>query len=255
MPLTTKDVTTQNPASLTKNPALFSRLSEQTLQMLLQNSIEKHIAINSILIQQGDIPKFIFYILEGTLKTLRSNEDGHEATIRMLQSGETCMESVIFMGGTSPITVQSTSDSKILMIPANIIKTLALQDSQFAYNLLQIVTYHYKSAIQQIDAMSNKSPLQRVGYYFLTKHLEQGHTNLDFYLPFKKSTIANFLGMTPETFSRTLAKMKDMGIDMEEEKIQMKDAFSLCHFCDSDTQSICENHNKSNCPNCPINKH
>jgi CRP-like cAMP-binding protein len=81
----------------------------------------------------------------------------------------------------------------------------------FAVNLLRIVSRHYKNAMHQIEAMNIKSPLQRVGYYFLLKHIEQGHENLDFKLPFKKQVVANYLGMTPETFSRTLKQMKDIG--------------------------------------------
>jgi CRP-like cAMP-binding protein len=115
------------------------------------------------------------------------------------------------------------------------------------------VTRHYKNAMHQIDAMKIKSPLQRVGYYFLTKHLEAGHDSLEFTLPFKKQTIANYLGMTPETFSRTLKADESHGYQMlSDDTIRMKDAFSLCHFCDADTASLCDRQHKDNCGDCPL---
>ncbi len=39
------------------------------------------------------------------MRTMRFNEDGAEATIRLLQAGETCMEAVLFMGGPEQVTI------------------------------------------------------------------------------------------------------------------------------------------------------
>ena len=236
-----------------RKPQIFDGLQEDSLQKILSHSVIQEHDPTHLLVQQGDKPQGLYLVLEGTLKTLRLNEDGHEATIRMLEPGDTCMEAVLFMGGPSPISVQSITKSKLLMIPERTVKKQVLEDSHFAVNILKIVTHHYKNAMHQIDAMNIKTPLQRVGYYFLTKHLEAGHDNLEFCLPFRKQTIANYLGMTPETFSRTLKQMKGMGIEVEDDSIRMKDAFALCHFCDADTASLCQRHNKEECKECPLN--
>ena len=94
------------------------------------------------------------------------------------------------------------------MIPAETIRRHALQDSQFACNLLKIVTKHYKNTMQQIDSIITKSPVERLGYFFLKLHMEQGSESMEIALPFPKSTIANHLGITPETFSRALGQIK-----------------------------------------------
>ncbi len=94
-------------------------------------------------------------------------------------------------------------------------------------------------------------PYSEWGHYFLTKHLEAGHDHLEFTLPFKKQIIANYLGMTPETFSRTLKQMKTIGVSVDDDVIRMKDAFALCHFCDSDTASLCPKYS-DDCSECPL---
>lgn len=235
-----------------KKPQLFEGLSESSLQVLLQHSVMQNYESGRVLVQQSDIPECVFLVLEGSLKTTRINEDGGEAVIRMLEAGDTCMEAVLFMGIPSPINVQTMSATKVLKIPDSIVKKHVLEDPAFAVNLLRIVTRHYKNAMHQIEAMNIKTPLQRVGYYFLLKHIEQGHENLDFKLPFKKQVVANYLGMTPETFSRTLKQMKDIGIEVEEDTIRMQDSFALCHFCDSDTSSLCTRHDQMECEKCPL---
>ncbi len=235
----------------TKKPQLFDGLAEDSLQKILAHSLIQDFDAAQLLVQQGDVPEGVYLVIEGSVKTLRLNEDGEEATIRMLEAGDTCMEAVLFMGGPSPISVQTLTKCKLLMIPERVVRSHVLNDAQFAVNILRIATHHYKNAMHQIDAMQIKSPLQRIGYYFLNKHLEAGHENLEFTLPFKKQIIANYLGMTPETFSRALKQMQSLGIHVDDDVIRMKDAFSLCHFCDSDTASLCPRHN-DNCNDCPL---
>ena len=229
-------------------PQLFQGLTEETLSYILQNAAIKNFRNGQILIHQGDKPAHLFFIISGTVKTTRTDEDGHEAIIRMLQAGETCMEAVLFMETSSPISVQTISDSKLLLIPERLVKSLAIENAQFANNLLHIITHYYKSAMHQIDAMQIKTPLQRIGYYFLVKYLERGQPGTRFSLPFKKSTIATYLGMTPETFSRCLSKLREIGVDIEDEVVQLRSLSSLCHFCDSDTYAMCGRKDKTDCP-------
>lgn len=233
-------------------PQLFKGLSEDALQRILESSVLQTFENGQTLVQQGDDPSHVYFIVEGRIRTLRANMDGDEATIRLLESGDTCMEAVLFMGVPSPIAVQTVGDTRLMLIPGNFVKNFVLQDHQFAANLLKIVTHHYKDALHQIEGMAIKTPVERVGYYFLQKHIEQGSDNMNFELPFKKSTIANHLGMTPETFSRALGQIKKMGIEVEGEKIRMKEAYALCHFCDLDAAHDCTLSNKEDCPHCPM---
>jgi len=218
---------------------LFSHLSPESLDYLLAHARAQHFTAQQQIIGHGDTVDFLYLILTGSVKTTRINSNGQEAVIRMLQPGETFMDAIIFMPGPSPVTAIALEDASLLSIPADIVRQHALKDAQFACNLLRIVTAHYKTAMQQIEMISTKSPVERLGYYLLRLHLEQKPDSLDFTLPFQKAMIASHLGMTPETFSRALAHIRKMGIDIDQKHISMRDAFTLCHFCDSDMSSLC----------------
>lgn len=231
-----------------KGNTLFQGMSQDHLQTLLSHSHVKEIPAGTQILQQGDEADLLYCILDGKVKTQRFSPDGAEATIRMLVKGDTFMDAVIFMGGKSPIAAQTVEDSRLLMIPAETVRRQAISDSQFACNLLQIVTRHYKTAIQQIDSITTKNPIERLGYYFLRLHIENGNEEFGITLPFKKSVIANHLGMTPETFSRALAQIRKMGIDVDQEKLTLRDAYALCHFCDPDTANACPRFGTERCP-------
>ena len=227
---------------------LFSGLTADSLQTLLSNSLMQNAAAGTQLVQHGEAPLYLYFIIEGRVKTARYSSTGSESTLRMLRSGDTFMDAVIFMGGTSPVNAIALENSRLLLIPAETVRRHALHDSQFACNVLRIVTRHYKNALQQIDSIVTKNPVARLGYYFLKQHLEQGSESTEIELNFQKSAIANHLGMTPETFSRALGHIKQMGIDVEQEKLTLRDAYALCQFCDPDTSYHCAKFNTSRCP-------
>ena len=147
--------------------SLFQGLSEDNLQNLLSRSVIQKMEQGREIVQQGDNATHLYFIIEGSVKTLRSSAEGEEATIRMLKDGDTFMDAVIFMGGKSPIGARTVKDSKLLLIPANIVRQQIMHDGQLAHNLLRIVTKHYKNAMQQIDSIVTKNPIERLGYYFL----------------------------------------------------------------------------------------
>jgi CRP-like cAMP-binding protein len=103
-------------------PRLLRGLSTESLDYILDASTSHSVEAGRILVQQGDSPEFVFLVLSGTVRTLRIDDSGKEATIRMLQSADTCMEAVLFMGGLSPITVQAVTESRLIFIPENIVK-------------------------------------------------------------------------------------------------------------------------------------
>ncbi len=228
---------------------LFRGLSPESLEFLLSRAHTNLYQAHEEIIRQGEDPRSLFLILSGQVKTVRYNAEGQETTIRMLQAGETFMDAIIFMGGGSPVNAVAIENCELLCIPTATVRAHILRDPQFASNLLHIVTNHYKNAMQQIDNISIKTPVERLGYYLLRQHLEQGADSLEFNLPFQKSMIANHLGMTPETFSRALAQIKKSGIDIEQKHISMRDIFALCHFCDPDLSAMCPRSNSSECPN------
>lgn len=237
-------------SSLTDNIkpiSLFDGVSEDTLKNLLTNSMVQITEQDREIVQQGDEVNYLYFIIEGSIRTLRSNPDGDEATNNLLQDGETFMEAVIFMGGTSPVRATAIKNSKLLLIPARVIRRLVLQDGQLGHNLLRIISMHQKEAWQQLDSIVTKKPAERLGYYVLKLLIEQSPDTVDIELPFKKALIANYLGMKPETFSRALNKLKTIGVGVDHEHIILRDFFSLCRFCDSDTAFACPRHGTSGC--------
>lgn len=227
---------------------IFQDIDENTLQIILNNSTLEKRESGTMIVQQGDNPSHLYFIVSGSVRTTRLTPGGDEATMRLLKAGDTFMDAVIFMGIPSPINAEILEDAELLKIPREVVFERLQHDSIFARNLLRIVTYHYKNSMKQIDSMLLRSPVQRLGMYLLDLHLEQDPASTQVKLPFKKATLANYLGMKPETLSRALQQIKKLGIEVDADTLHLKDVMALCRFCDEETVGKCPRFKTDECP-------
>ncbi|MFO1242058.1 MAG: helix-turn-helix domain-containing protein [Rickettsiales bacterium] len=79
--------------------------------------------------------------------------------------------------------------------------------------------------------------------------LENGERTKNLKLPYDKSLIAGYLGMKPETFSRTLQSLKEQGIDIDKNQVSLPDVFALCDYCDMELTEKCSRAGTKECPN------
>lgn len=226
----------------------FAALSDELFQTILAGGSVRNVGDGHILVHQGDQPSHMFFVLEGQLRTLLTNEDGREVTLRLVDPFVSCMGTVLFMGGLSPVTVETVGEVRIFQLPGHFVRNLVLQHPPFANSMLGIIAANYRGAIQQIDTVTLRTPLQRIGHYLLVEHILNGSDDLMFELRFKKSLIASHLGMTPETLSRAFRKIQAYGITIDGQRVRLKDAFALCHFCDLSTKELCPYRDNSDCP-------
>ena len=80
-----------------KNYPIFEGLSNDEIAGLLSAGHIKLYNKGQILVQQGDMPQSLYFIVSGSLITFRSSQEGAINAIRLLGKGETCMDAVIFM--------------------------------------------------------------------------------------------------------------------------------------------------------------
>ncbi|MDG6897924.1 hypothetical protein A6A19_08040 [Actinobacillus delphinicola] len=230
---------------------LFANLDRNVIADILSVSQECTAVENEYLLYEGDHIEYLFFILQGELITFRTNTQGDEVSVRLLETGDVCGDSVFFMDKVgSPIGIKALVGAKFLRIPRKTVLKLVTENIQFSNNIVSVLANFYQIALMQIHNLAVKKTKDRLGHFLLFQHLKKRHSSKDteLYLNFKKNVIANFLGMTPETLSRQLhALEKDDYIMIDKEEIYLSSPHSLCHFCDEDTAVYCKD--LEGCPN------
>ena len=227
---------------------LFAGLDADTLQDILKYARIVSHNRGAMIFMQGEQASRFYIILEGWVKLFKGNADGQESVLQVMSAGDGLLETVIFNNTPFPVNAQAVDNVKLLSIPASIIREKLQHNKELAINMLATVAGRSQAMISQFEQLTLKTVTQRVGWFLLKLFLENGERTKNLKLPYDKSLIAAYLGMKPETFSRTLQTLKEQGIDIGRNAVSLPDVFALCNYCDTELATKCTRHNTDECP-------
>ncbi len=228
---------------------IFSKMSDVELSGLLQHAELREYEKGKLLFMQDETLSRYYLILQGWVKLYKSSEAGEEAVLQMLSSGDSLMEASVFLNIPSMVNAQVVQKVRLLSIPAPIIRQSIINNKKLALNMIGGLSMRSQGLIRQLEQSRLKTATERVGWFLLKQGIEQsgGKANV-ITLPYDKSTIASYLDMTPETFSRTLKKFKNKGFQIQNDQITKPDPKALCYFCDEDLSTACIYKDNKSCP-------
>jgi CRP-like cAMP-binding protein len=220
-------------AELVRNLPLFQQLAEPVLDSLLATATVRSVERGTELFMQGDPADRFFVVLEGWVKLYRINRDGAEAVVTMVNAGESFAEAAMFAQGSFPVCAQAVSDLRLLSITSQAFARCVQADVGTAFAMLGSLSMRLRTLVQQIEQLQVQSAPQRVGS-FLLKLCPPGQGNASFMLPVEKSLVARRIGIQPETFSRALAKLRPIGVEVQGAVVSVADMDALREFCQED---------------------
>jgi CRP/FNR family transcriptional regulator, dissimilatory nitrate respiration regulator len=220
-------------AELLRNLPLFQQLPEPVLASLLATATIRSVERGTDLFVQGDPADRFFVVLEGWVKLYRINRDGAEAVVSMVNAGESFAEAAMFAQASFPVCAQAVTDVRVVAITAQAFARCVQADVGTAFAMLGSLSMRLRTLVQQIEQLQIQSAPQRVGS-FLLKMCPAGSDNASFMLPVEKSLVARRLGIQPETFSRALAKLRPIGVEVQGAVVSVSDIDALRDFCQED---------------------
>lgn len=212
--------------ALLSNLPLFASLEEDALRRLLADAAVQRVARNTVLFLHGEPASRFYVVLEGWVKLFRETLDGHESVIAIFARGETFAEAAMFLGGNFPASAATVADSRLLVIPTeNFLRGLRA-DTDLAFNMLGSMSRRLHHMVRQIEQLSAKSSTERLAS-FLIQMCDAATGPATVHLPLDKALIAARLGMQPETLSRALAKLREIGVQTTGDEVAIADVDSL----------------------------
>ncbi len=197
---------------------LFAHLGEDVARIVIGDREPRTFERGRSIFLQGDPADAFFLILDGWVKLFRAMPDGAEAVVAVMAPGECFAEAVMFMGGRYPVAAEAVTDCRLLRIEARAIRAAMQADPRVATALLASIAHHTETLSDQVEHMKVLGAPQRVAEFLVrAARVKSGPTELT--LPYDKALIARRLGMTPESFSRALAILRDHGVQVERDAV------------------------------------
>jgi len=215
----------------------FANLPKPYQNILRDKLFEKHYKKNSIVFFEGDRSKYMYIVLEGSVKMYKTTPKGNQVHINILKAPSLIGEYVYFEDQPFPATCEFVSDGVIGLIPFDVVEDL-LSHKEFAKSIIRSLTGKVallSALIHQETVLSSEAKVADI-----IIHKESIFQRL------KNSEIASILNVTPETFSRILAKFKKEGIiSIKSHKLEVLDRDKL--------MSILETNKVKECTDCIVN--
>lgn len=204
-----------------KRCPLFSQLEESDLSSLQKIGVYKRYKKQEIIFSEGEPARGFFVVISGRVKVFKLSREGKEQILHIFTPGQTFAEAAVFCGQTYPAYAQSMTDSENFYFPKTDFSRLIARSPQLALNMIATLSSLLRNFAQLVEELSLKEVSARMAKYFLDMAIKKGEKTpegIRIKLDTSKVQLAARLGTVIETFSRTLAKMRNRGIVVVEHK-------------------------------------
>ncbi len=213
------------------NLPLFQQLRESELTNLAAGTREVGLSKGQILFQKGTPLDGFYVVVHGQIKLAFSSPQGHEKVVSIVGPGQSFGEAVMFMEKPCPVFAQALEDTRLLYIAKQGIFAAIDHDSAFARRMLAGLSMRLHGLIRDVEDYSLHSSTQRVIGFLLQLAGTSAGGPVEFELPASKHIIASRLNLTPETLSRILHGLSELGqIAVKGRRITVLDMARLRQF-------------------------
>lgn len=200
-----------------RNRAICSSLSPSELDVL--NKIGRRVPVHrgQTLMWEGDDSSLVANVIDGVLKLSTSTADGREQIVGVVYPSDFIGRP---FGSTTQHSVTALSDAQVCLFTRSAFDEFARSHPELEHKLLQRTLTELDRARHWMLLLGRKSAGERVATFLL----EMAHRLADatcaangqpaerFELPLSRQQMADLLGLTIETVSRQLTRLRQAGI-------------------------------------------
>jgi CRP-like cAMP-binding protein len=222
---------TPSDSALFAKAPLYNALPPTARADLLERCRVRNLVRGECLFQQGDLAETLFMVLEGWIKVFRLSAEGGEVVLHVFHAGETFAEPAAFGLGRYPATAEAATSGRVLVIPAAALMAEVDRSPGLAMKIIATLSQRLHGLIADTESRHFHSTAHRVGAFLLDCAPATSSQTASFDLPYDKALVAARLGMTPESFSRALAKLKPHAVKSQGSRIYLDNIKLLKDFC------------------------
>ncbi len=206
-------------------------MQEKTISYLNQNASTQHLKAGHIIFMHQDPADRFYFLKSGWVKLFRETLDGDESILDVLPQGSVFGESSFFEGGFYSCSAEALENCELISYSLTILTEEVSENGLFAVEFLKHTARKNLIKEKEIELRSVQKAPQRIGCFLLRLcRKEKGNSKI-LHLSWEKAQIAARLGMTPETFSRSLAKLQaEVQIRIKGPTIEILDINALVKY-------------------------
>jgi CRP-like cAMP-binding protein len=216
-----------------KRSILFQGALPATSDRMIERCRLANPAPGSLLFRAGRPVLRVYLVLEGVIELYRGAEDGKHAVLGLREVGEIAGASAALSGIDHYSTAQTVGKCQVLEVPVSVFNELLTDDPDLARRLTSRLADNLQLISEHMERLQLMQTTERLASYLLSM-VRENNESLDFLLPCDKGLIATYLGMERESFSRSLKKLRSLGVISKGRRIHISDPAALKSLCQSE---------------------
>lgn len=196
---------------LLKTIPLFHSLNDGELQQIIGNMTVQRFKKNETILYEEDTNRFMYFILAGKVKAVRTTEEGKEIILAMHSSGSFFGEMSLIDEKTTPASVIATEDALIAILSKNDFFSIVFLHNKVTANLLRMLCSRLRSCWDTIQMLNFNNAAQRTKMLLLMLADEYGRKTPEgtvLNIKLTHQTISDMTGLTRESVTRVLDKLQ-----------------------------------------------
>jgi CRP-like cAMP-binding protein len=233
---------------MTKHKAILSQLlvrhplfhnQPAALHDLIDYAQLKPCMKEDVVVRHGDEARALWLVLDGWVKLTRQTPDGKETIVGLCTQGDIFGEAALFPHANYPYHAHTlVNHTKLAIIPAELVRKLISQNADISGIIMALLNERTAQAQLKLEHMTTMSAAQRLGCFLLRLCHTQSNGAKSLQIPVEKHILAAYLGMKPETLSRSQQQLKPLGITVVGHEITIGHIEKLRDFvCNSCSES------------------
>ncbi len=205
---------------------LFHQLSEAELERVARAAREKSYPKHSVILFEDDPGDALYVVLRGQVKVVLVGEEGREVILSILKAGDFFGEMALIDDQPRSAHVIATEESHLLVLRREDFRQCLEESPRIALGLLQALSRRLRRADDKIGGLVLLDVNGRVARLLL----EMADEHDGQHIPRKVThhTIAQMIGSSRETVSRTMREFADQGlVEVSRQSIALKDRSRL----------------------------
>jgi CRP/FNR family transcriptional regulator len=165
----------------------------------------------AVLLREGDHDDTVFVVRSGSLKCVKTLEDGYEQVLAFAQPGDLLGFEALY-DGAHPSTVIALEHATVYALPLGLLRSgLGWLDEGLRQGLSRQLARAAETA-ELMSAVTADVRLARFILWVSARMARAGQSPRRFYLRMGRRDIASFLGTAHETTSRSFTTLADLGL-------------------------------------------
>lgn len=190
-------------------------------EKLKEYGFTKKFSENDVILNENSYIKAIPIVVSGSIRVMRTDEDGREILLYYIRPGESCIMS--FLGGihndTSKVMAIAEEDTEILFIPIDKVTELIKEYPEWLDYIFRLYHRRFEELLEVVNAVAFKKMDERL-LAFIKKKSEMINNKV---INVTHEQIANELGTVRVVISRLLKQLEEEGfVELGRNKITIK---------------------------------